>query len=133
MPRTRGQLIQRGPKTWLIRIFEGRVEGKRKHANYTFYGPRSKAVQLRDRLQRERDDLRKELASEDLLSRLVKCELTGEEANLALLAFDRVFGCDQQGQVTGKKRVRRYGYTLEAAQQLRNKLFSHHQHPKDTP
>ena len=39
MSRARGQIIPRGPKTWLIRVFNGRdANGKRQYHSKTVHG-----------------------------------------------------------------------------------------------
>jgi integrase len=51
-----GQLIQRGPNTWLIRIYTGRDDtGKRLFHNETFHGSRREAQRQRVKLVRARD------------------------------------------------------------------------------
>jgi integrase len=55
-PRSRGQIIQRGPETWLLRVALGKDhEGKRKYANKTIKGSRKEAEVELTKLLREQD------------------------------------------------------------------------------
>lgn len=51
-----GQLIQRGDRTWLIRVFVGRDEtGKRRYVNQTVHGAKREAQAVLTALLRDRD------------------------------------------------------------------------------
>lgn len=50
-----GQLIQRGPRTWLIRVYAGRINGKRKYLNYTVHGTKRDAQARLNKLLVDRD------------------------------------------------------------------------------
>ncbi len=51
-----GQIIKRGDKTWLVRIFTGRDEkGKRRYFNRTIHGTKKEADKYLTAKQRERD------------------------------------------------------------------------------
>ena len=51
----RGQIISRGPKTYLLRVYLGTVDGKRKHLNETFKGLKKDAEARLTELLNERD------------------------------------------------------------------------------
>ena len=50
-----GQMIERGEGTWLLRVYLGRVEGKRQYANKTFHGTVSQARKELTKMQGEKD------------------------------------------------------------------------------
>lgn len=52
-----GQIIPRGERTWLVRIFLGRAPdtGKRRYHNHTIHGTRKDAEKYRNAILRERD------------------------------------------------------------------------------
>jgi len=51
-----GQLIQRGPRTWYIRVFMGRVRGKRQYHNETVHGTKRDAQARLNKLLVDRDN-----------------------------------------------------------------------------
>ena len=50
-----GQLIQRGDRTWLVRVYAGKVGGRRKYVNHTVHGSKKDAQQVLTKLLHERD------------------------------------------------------------------------------
>lgn len=50
-----GQLVKRGPRSWTIRIYNGRVAGKRQYLNYTVRGTKRDAQAMLNKLLVERD------------------------------------------------------------------------------
>lgn len=50
-----GQLIQRGERTWLIRVYAGVISGKRKYLNYTVHGTKRDAQARLNKLLVDRD------------------------------------------------------------------------------
>lgn len=50
-----GQIIQRGERTWLIRVYAGKVDGKRKYLNYTVHGTKRDAQTKLNKLLVDRD------------------------------------------------------------------------------
>ncbi len=55
MSRSNGQIIERGDRRWLIRVFIGVVDGRRKYVNRTVHGSKREARAVLTRLLRERD------------------------------------------------------------------------------
>jgi integrase len=56
MPRSRGQVIPRGDKRWLVRVFLGRdAQGKRHYSNHTFEGSLKEAREELTKRLRESD------------------------------------------------------------------------------
>ena len=57
MPRRAGQIIARGERTWLVRVFQGRdaVTRKRRYLNKTVHGLRRDAQEVLNRALAERD------------------------------------------------------------------------------
>ena len=51
----RGQLIERGEKKWLLRVYMGRTAGKRQYRSKTFHGTTREAQQELTRMLREGD------------------------------------------------------------------------------
>lgn len=50
-----GQLIQRGDRTWLIRVYNGRVNGKRQYINRTVHGTKRDAQSVLNQMLVKRD------------------------------------------------------------------------------
>ena len=50
-----GQIIQRGERTWLVRLYVGRVQGKRKYDGHTVHGTKKDAQAYLNAKLRERD------------------------------------------------------------------------------
>ncbi|MEX2501248.1 MAG: N-terminal phage integrase SAM-like domain-containing protein [Trueperaceae bacterium] len=50
-----GQLIRRGDRTWLVRVYAGTVGGKRKYVNRTVHGAKRDAQQALTKMLRDRD------------------------------------------------------------------------------
>lgn len=51
-----GQLIERGPRTWLLRVFLGRdASGKRRYLNKTVHGTKKEAQAILNRMLTEKD------------------------------------------------------------------------------
>src|SRR5437868_1733676 len=50
-----GQIIQRGERTWLLRVFQGRENGKRKYLNQTVHGTKKDAQRVMNSLLRDND------------------------------------------------------------------------------
>jgi hypothetical protein len=57
-----------------------------------------------------------------------KLTITGLEANYLLYALDAYSGVDASGKL---RDVRHFGYDLKDLQNLRDRLFMVHEHPKD--
>lgn len=55
MSRRRGQLRKRGPKKYLVRVYLGRIDGKRKYSAKTVHGSKKKAEQVLTKMLREVD------------------------------------------------------------------------------
>lgn len=51
-----GQLIQRGDRTWQLRVYAGRIDGKRKYLNYTVHGTKRDAQARLNKLLVDRDN-----------------------------------------------------------------------------
>ena len=64
-----GQIIPRGERTWLVRVFMGRdsESGKRKYVNKTIHGTLRDAQAYLSRSQRERDPVDGDVAAADLI------------------------------------------------------------------
>ena len=65
-----GQIIKRGEKTWIVRIFQGRDEnGKRRYVNKTIHGTKKNAEKYLTAKLRDKDlGINIEPASESLQS-----------------------------------------------------------------
>lgn len=55
MARSAGQIIERGVRTYLVRVYLGEVAGKRRYVNQTVHGTKKDAQQALTKLLRERD------------------------------------------------------------------------------
>lgn len=67
-----GQLIQRGERTWLVRIYAGTVGGKRKYLNYTVHGTKRDAQARLNKLLVDRDSDRLVMPSRLTLAEFVE-------------------------------------------------------------
>jgi hypothetical protein len=69
-----GQIIKRGDKTWLVRIFQGRDEkGKRRYVNKTIRGTKRDADKWLTKSLRDRDRKRQGFCVNDRLFVFVGC------------------------------------------------------------
>lgn len=55
MSRRRGQLRKRGPNKYLVRIYLGRIDGKRKYTSKTVHGSRKEAQEVLTGMLRKKD------------------------------------------------------------------------------
>ena len=54
-------------------------------------------------------------------------EISGLEANFLLFALDKYLGVDANGKLFSAA----HGYSRESLQNLRDRLFAHHEHPPE--
>ena len=66
-----GQLIARGDRTWLVRVFAGRVNGKRTYVNRTVNGTKKEAQSILTKLLHDRDTDRLAAPSRQTLAEYV--------------------------------------------------------------
>jgi hypothetical protein len=68
LPRTLGQIVSRGRRRWLVRVFLGRDHRtrKRRYHNRTIHGPARRAQQYLTKMLRERDMGRGLVSQQDL-------------------------------------------------------------------
>jgi integrase len=50
-----GQIIDRGPRTWLVRVYLGKIGGKRRYVSQTVRGAKRDAQQVLTKMLRDRD------------------------------------------------------------------------------